>query len=370
MNFDDTTLVQSNSQSGLQPENELEFANLLINQATQAVFCLGAKTQFLYVNDVTCCMTEYSREELLAMTLLDIDIDCSINQWLQQWQYLTTKSRSSLTFESRYRTKGGRIFLVEITLTYLQYKGKGFACAFVRELIAGIDQSVRHLGELRSKLMAIICHKFRIPLNVVSFSSSLLKRNLDAWTGEKIRSLLDGMQISVAQIDKLLEYILFYEEAELEKLKFVPKPLDLLPFCHQLVAQIQMSSSQNPINFVHQGQCVIFHIAPEVLEQILTKLLDNAMKYSPSYGAINLKLFCEPKQIIFQVQDTGIGIPPKEQRQVFEPLYRGSNVKHIPGSGLGLSMVKTLVDLYGGQIAVASELDVGTNVTLMLPTGD
>lgn len=365
MNFDDSTLVQSNSQLGLQPATEVEFADFLINHATQAAFCLGAKAELFYVNDATCRMTEYSREELLAMTLIDIDIDCSPDQWFKRWQYLVAKPGTSLTFESRYRTKGGRISLVEITLTYLQHQGQEFACAFVREMMA-----VEQLSELRLNFLAMICHKFRTPLNVVSFSSSLLKRHLDEWTGEKVRSLLDRIQISVHQINQLLDYVLFHEQAEAGKLKFVPKALDLVAFCHQLVTQIQMRSSHNQINFCTQGECLSVDVAPELLEQILKNLLDNAIKYSSSQSAIDLQLFCEQKKIIFQVKDTGVGIPPKDQRQVFDPLFRGSNINHIPGSGLGLSIVKTLLDLHGGHITVESELNLGTTVTFMLPTGD
>jgi len=111
----------------LQSELEFKFAHFLINNAVDAAFCLGANWQFLYVNDATCRMTEYSREELLSMTLPDIDLDFSVHNWAEK------KLQEAVTLKTRYRAKEGRIFLVEISLQFLEDQGREFSCAFVRD---------------------------------------------------------------------------------------------------------------------------------------------------------------------------------------------------------------------------------------------
>lgn len=399
MNFGDLALVQSNPQLPLQPETELKFADFLINQAMDAAFCLGAKGQFFYVNDATCRLSEYSREELLSTTLHDIDVNFSLHKWSKKWQYLTAKG--SLTFESRYRTKKGRILLLEITIIYLQHQGREFGCAFAREkshevVELSLQNSIYELQEAKEHLQqkvaalksqeahlktslaqkhtekevnffSMLCHQFRTPLNIVSFSNSLLKRYLNEWTEEKTRSLLDRIQTSVEQINQLLDDLLFLAKAEAAKLNVEPQPVDLVQFCHDLVEKMQISDSQNRIVFVSQGKALNAYIDKELLEPILQNLLDNAIKYSPSRSPVDFKLSTRNDQIIFQIQDQGIGISPKERERLFEPFYRGSNINHIPGSGLGLSIVKALVDLHKGQIAVEGEVDVGTTVTFMLP---
>ncbi|WP_373525253.1 PAS domain S-box protein, partial [Nostoc sp.] len=127
MNSGDYTLARSNTQWPLQPEMEMKFAHFLINQAVDAAFCLGTNAQFLYVNDATCLMTGYSREELLSMRLHDIDVDFSLHNWSD------ISSQGSLTFKSRYRRKGGQIFLGEISISYVKHQDTEFGCAFVRE---------------------------------------------------------------------------------------------------------------------------------------------------------------------------------------------------------------------------------------------
>jgi signal transduction histidine kinase len=98
-------------------------------------------------------------------------------------------------------------------------------------------------------------------------------------------------------------------------------------------------------------------------------LLSNAIKYSPQGSRVHLELSCQDNEAIFEVQDDGIGIPPEDQAKLFESFYRASNAKNLPGTGLGLAVVKQSVDLHGGKIAVNSEVGVGTTFKVTLPIG-
>lgn len=113
----------------IQSELEFKFAHFLINNAVESAFCLGENWQFLYVNDATCRMTEYHREELLTMSLQGVDIDFALHNWAE------ISLQDSCTLKTRYRAKGGRTFLVEMSLTFLEEQGRRFACVFVQEKI-------------------------------------------------------------------------------------------------------------------------------------------------------------------------------------------------------------------------------------------
>ena len=236
------------------------------------------------------------------------------------------------------------------------------------EVRQALEQAKR-LSELRERFVSMLCHQFRTPLNVVSFSADLLKRHIHQWTEEKNRSYLDLIQVAVQQISELLDEILLYGQAESARLECEPRPLNLEMFCRDILAQVQIASGdQKGISFVSQGNCSTAYLDPKLLQHILTNLLSNAIKYSPNGGAVTFRLSCQREQAIFQIKDSGIGIPVVDQQQIFEPFYRGSNVDSIPGTGLGLSIVKTLVDLHGGEIAVESVVGVGTTFTVNLPS--
>jgi len=108
----------------------------------------------------------------------------------------------------------------------------------------------------------------------------------------------------------------------------------------------------------------------KLLRQILTNLVSNAIKYSPDGGNVGVNLSCEDSQIILQVSDSGIGISPEDQIQLFQSFSRATNVGAISGTGLGLSIVKKCVELHGGEITLTSEVGVGTTFTVTLPKGD
>jgi PAS domain S-box-containing protein len=122
MTIDNYRFIESNSELISQTQ-ELNIAHVLINQSREVAFCLGTSGQFIYVNDATCLWSEYSREELLVMTVDEINMDFSGQR----------EQSNPQTIESRYRTKSGRIFKVEVTISCVKQQGQEFSCVFARE---------------------------------------------------------------------------------------------------------------------------------------------------------------------------------------------------------------------------------------------
>ena len=115
-----------------QAEEALRFTRFSLDNATDTMVCVDHDAHFIDVNDAFCRSSGYSREELLSMTVHDIDPDYSAEIWPEFWKKL--KQSGSLTFESCHRTKEGRIFPVEITANFLEYNGKEYHCSFARDI--------------------------------------------------------------------------------------------------------------------------------------------------------------------------------------------------------------------------------------------
>lgn len=105
----------------------------------------------------------------------------------------------------------------------------------------------------------------------------------------------------------------------------------------------------------------------ELLQHILGNLLTNAIKYSTAESTIEVRVVCDGREILLEVEDHGMGIPVEDQARLFETFHRGRNVNHIAGAGLGLAIVRKSVELHGGRIAVRSVPREGSTFTVVIP---
>ncbi len=227
----------------------------------------------------------------------------------------------------------------------------------------------KELSALKIRFFSMASHEFRTPLSTILAAAQILENCDNGWIEEekKVRNL-QRIQSSVKHMIQLLDDILTINRAETGKLEFNPKWLDLENFCRNLVEEIRLSAgNKHGITFTCQGQCTNAYLDEKLLRSILANLLSNAIKYSPQGGNVHFALECDLSNACLRIQDRGIGISAADQKQLFEPFHRGKNVRKIPGTGLGLVVVKNCVDLHGGSITINSELGVGTTTTITLP---
>lgn len=225
----------------------------------------------------------------------------------------------------------------------------------------------KELSDLKIQLFSMISHEFRTPLTVIFSASQLLENGLkDA--EQSSRKNLYRIQSSVKLMNQFLTDILILTRAESGNLSCRLEPLDIEAFCLNLVEDFQFINKNNtPIKFVSQGLMIRPYLDEKLLYSILSNLLLNAIKYSPTGAGISLILWKDSDRIVFQVRDHGIGIAEEDRGKIYEPFYRGQNVENIIGTGLGLAVVKKCVELHRGEIALDSQVDKGTSFTVKLP---
>lgn len=230
----------------------------------------------------------------------------------------------------------------------------------------------KKLCKNKGKFVSIVSHEFRTPLNIISFSTSLLKRHLNQWNEAKQLKYLNRLQIAVEQLSHLMDEVLIIGRVEAGKLKFNPRLLNLNSFCQDLLTEINLSQPECiKINFVSLLENETILADKNLLKLVLVNLLGNAIKYSPVDSTIKFTVSCDRQQIVFKIIDCGIGIPIEEQPKIFEPFHRSSNVGDLPGNGLGLAIAKKIVELQGGEITLESDVGIGStfivNIPLKLP---
>jgi hypothetical protein len=235
------------------------------------------------------------------------------------------------------------------------------------ELLLALEKE-RELNELKSRIVATVSHEYRTPLTTILSSTEMLQQYSSRWTEERKEKHFQRIHASVKYLTKLVNDVLFVNQAEAESLEFNPVPLDVEQVASGLVEEFHLQAAgQRTINFECQGVSTNPVLDERLIESMLRNLLSNGIKYSPPGSQVLLELVFERDAVVFRVSDQGIGIPSADQTKLFNAFFRGSNVGTTAGVGLGLLIVKECVDLHGGEILVESEVGVGTKFTVTLP---
>lgn len=232
-------------------------------------------------------------------------------------------------------------------------------------------QKERELNELKSRIVATISHEYRTPLTTILSSTELLQQYDSRLTPERKQKHFQRIQESVNHLTKLVNDMIFIDQAETQTLEFNPAPLEVEPLIRELVEEFRLQATdQHTILWECQGDCNQAILDQKLLALILRNLLSNAIKFSPGGGIVRVELIPQPNEIVFRISDQGIGIPPTDQPHLFNSFFRGSNIGITPGVGLGLVIVKNCVELHQGKISVESEVGQGTTFTVSLPLND
>jgi signal transduction histidine kinase len=223
-------------------------------------------------------------------------------------------------------------------------------------------------SENRSRFISMAYHDLNTPLTTIQLSAELLEDMEFQGRPGSTNKTVDRIKKAVSNMSELLDDVLMLSKAESGKLSLNLQMVNVVDICTSILEELQpIATHKHLVTFHTQKQSLHAHLDAKMLHHLLTNLLLNAIKYSPNGGTVSLELSCEAQQVIFCVRDEGIGIPAESQGKLFQQFERGTNVGNIKGSGLGLCIVKHIVDLHGGKISVESVICQGTTFSVALP---
>ncbi len=225
------------------------------------------------------------------------------------------------------------------------------------------------LDKQKTEFFQNISHEFRTPITLIQ---GPLESAVGAGEG------LSHAQSAIAlrnsrRLLRLVNQLLDLQRLDAGRMQPSFRPCDLVDFVSQIAESFRPYCEKKALNLVTQlDKCPKVYIDMEKFDKVVYNLLSNAMKFTPEGGTISIKLQSQDNNCILQVQDTGIGIVKDQIPHLFERFRQaeGSENRSYEGSGLGLALVKELVELHGGKVSVESDYGQGSTFTLCLPTGN
>jgi PAS domain S-box-containing protein len=248
-----------------------------------------------------------------------------------------------------------------------------------REAVALVmHQDVTALKEaeyLKDEFVGIVAHELRTPLAALKgFADMLLvqtARGRGLALAEWQQEALEEIELATTRLVKLTEELLDVTRLQAGRLHLQRTPTNMVPLAQRVVTLLQQTTTRHQLELHKTQPELLADIDPGRIEQVLTNLIGNAIKYSPQGGPVTITIWEESaaRLVGFSVQDRGIGIPRRQHAQMFGRFMRADNAQAwgISGTGLGLYICRELVERHGGHLWFNSEEDAGSTFFVTLP---
>lgn len=226
----------------------------------------------------------------------------------------------------------------------------------------------KELSTYKAQVTSMLAHEFQTPLSVINSSLYLMQKNIEKFDEQKLQTRMTKISEQVNRLYDLMDNLIRVNHSSIMEQDLYLTPINLSGFLLNILDDLLVSFPYGAdIRFEFLRDDNVFVTDEELLRQIVTNLLTNALKYSDSDSTIWLRCKNDNDTLRLTVQDQGMGIPKDEQSHIFNFFRRGSNATEQEGIGIGLMVVKQAVQRLGGEIVLNSDVGVGTRVCVNLP---
>jgi PAS domain S-box-containing protein len=241
-----------------------------------------------------------------------------------------------------------------------------------QQALAEQNERLRELDRLKDEFIALVSHELRTPLTSIH---GYLELVLDGGAGElgpEQQRFLSVVERNTKRLMQLVGDLLFMAQVEAGKLALDLEEVDLNEVLAECIEAAKPVADDRQVELVTDlAETPTMLGDRSRLAQVLDNLISNALKFTPASGRVSVRVSRTGRDAVVEVADTGVGIPAEEQDRLFERFFRSSNATEqaIPGSGLGLTIAKTIVERHEGSIEIESAEGKGTTVRVRLPLG-
>jgi PAS domain S-box-containing protein len=330
----------------------------IVRTAMDGFWLVDAEGKIIDVNDSYCRLTGYSREELLAMSIGDVEAVEVPEETAHHIERVKEKGYDR--FETRHRSKDGRTIDVEVSVNFMEDEGGRFF-VFIRDITER-----KRADQLKDEFIGLVSHELRTPLTVIS--GSLQTAMSEGLSQEDVHELLQNAAEGADSLATILENMLELSRYEAGRLQLRVEMVSIADTVQTVTEKLKRQGITREFLLDIPGELPPAEADPVRVERIFFNLMENATKYSPEAARITVSSQTQGDFVITRITDQGSGISPDDQVKLFEPFRQLQTTQRRPkGIGLGLVVCKRLVEAQGGWIRVESELGKGSTFSFALP---
>ena len=349
---------------------------VLFESAPIGYFILDLNGVILKVNETGCKQLAVSQSKLLNKYFSTFIKNKSCQDRFYINKNLAIETGKKQQIECKFIRQAGTTFygLVESIMVKDENKKFKFLLSTIVDITIQKEQEImlenalkkeKTLNELKSQFIAIASHEFRTPLATILTSSELIEKYNKKEDEEKKHKHFKKITSSVNRIKEILIDFLSADQIAKGEKKNKPKIFNLVDFMENIIDETKIFNGIHSVKYTHNGDNQNVFLDENLLKTCITNLIINAYKYSPNGGMIKIKTTQNTSgNITIEITDKGIGIPKTDETHIFEKFFRAENAQNIQGTGLGLNITKSLINLMDGKVSFKSRESYGTTFTI------
>jgi PAS domain S-box-containing protein len=355
-----------------QAEKELLMFKLAVDMASDQIVITDTEGIILYANKAVEKVTGYKPSEIIGKKAGGRELwggYMNDKDYHDLWK--TINSGKPYIGEFRNCRKDGTFYEAESHIYPIFNKRSDI------KYFAGLEIDIsekKQIERSKSEFVSLASHQLRSPLTSASLSLDLLLRGIEGELNYGQKKALKEIHQDLRQTSDLVQSLLDLSRIEMGSFKPELEPVEIRKICKNIIAENKILIDNKKIklteNYKIENEVIMFD--HNVIKVVLQNLLSNAIKYSLHNGLVSVSIRQIEKELQIKVIDTGLGIPNKEQDNIFSKFYRASNVKQTnnEGTGLGLSLIKPIIEASGGKIGFKSEENKGAEFKVVLPVSN
>lgn len=397
INFKLESVVEERTKELTESNKLLEAAmdkyKILINNLPCAVMITSPiNDEIIYANSETAKIFGVSDgKEIIGKQLDDIfEFNDSIKDRRdEQVKYILEHGYKPATIENLIRKSDNKLIEAETSSSVIQFDNNSYILVLIRdnterldalELQKNIEHKTRLLNKimeydkLKTEFLANISHELRTPINIIFCSLQMLNmynNNNQSPNTANMNKHINMMKQNCYRLIRLIDNLIDVTKIDNGSFKLNLVNANIIKIIQNITMSITdyAKSKDLSISFASSEESVVIACDPDKIERIILNLLSNSIKFTQPSGTISVNITNDNEKLLISVKDTGVGIPKEKRQTVFERFSQldRSLSRHQEGSGIGLSLVKSLVEMHKGSIYINPEYNTGCDIIIELP---
>lgn len=360
--------IQEEKEFSQKQAKELEKFQLAVKEASDHIVITDAEGYVLYTNPSGKTMTGYTEDEILHTKAGKIWGDLMDKAYYENmWQTIKTEKK---IFESEITNKrrDGTTYIAEISISPVLDENKEvlFFVSIQRDIT-----KAKEVDRMKTEFISLASHQLRAPLAAIRWGlESLLDGVAGNLTDNQKLYTKDAYESTTRMVD-LVGGLLNVSRIESGRLIVEPILTDVKSLVESVIKEVTVLATEknHTINLRAQEDIPQIMLDPKLIRNVYLNFLTNAIKYTPNNGVIDVEIMADQGNLISRVKDNGLGIPKKDQDRIFNKFFRADNIRKVDtdGTGLGLYLVKAIIENSQGHVWFESEENKGTTFFFTIP---